>query len=444
MRFVIEDISLAPGHIALVTLPGRRREGCDRGAKRNAEGREMPRRGTEFPSGRADGEIGFQHDLLHPWDRRSEHRWQKDAAGGGQSTAPAGAAVSVTYAVTLMLLSSERRDYMLIRLTHGALMSAPSPLVDWLSSLVDMMPVRGRLDLRCAYGAPWRIDQPRSEPGEIPYHAVLSGSAVLEDPTSGPPQRLLAGDILLLLQGSAHVLHDGSGAPPIPARSRTGLNVTTSENAGTGERLDMLCGHFVLTPPHHRFLRDYLPARLVVGAADRDATMAPAGTEARLARLVALMRSESSGDTLGGRAMLNALSTALFALALRLASEAIEAPMGLLAIVGHPRLAPALTAMFNEPARAWSLPEMARLCNMSRATFARHFQEHLGRSASELLTDIRMTLAANELRKPGMSTTAVAAAVGYQSEAAFQRVFNQRMGQTPAHWRRASGAPPGR
>jgi AraC family transcriptional activator of mtrCDE len=35
---------------------------------------------------------------------------------------------------------------------------------------------------------------------------------------------------------------------------------------------------------------------------------------------------------------------------------------------------------------------------MSRATFMRHFQDKLGRSAIELLTDIRMSLAANELK----------------------------------------------
>jgi AraC family transcriptional activator of mtrCDE len=42
---------------------------------------------------------------------------------------------------------------------------------------------------------------------------------------------------------------------------------------------------------------------------------------------------------------------------------------------------------------------------------------------SDLLTDIRMALAANELKKPSVSTGAVAEAVGYQSEAAFQRAF---------------------
>ena len=105
---------------------------------------------------------------------------------------------------------------------------------------------------------------------------------------------------------------------------------------------------------------------------------------------------------------------------------------------GHPRLAPALAALFNEPARAWSLPELARLCNMSRATLARQFQEKLGRSANDLLTDIRMTLAANELRKPSTSTGAVADAVGYQSETAFQRAFKNYMGLTPAQWRKGT------
>src|ERR1700730_13464335 len=121
------------------------------------------------------------------------------------------------------------------------------------------------------------------------------------------------------------------------------------------------------------------------------------------------MRSESTADHLGGRTMLNALSTAMFALVLRLASEADDAPVGLLALAGHPRLAPALAALFNGPGGGGARPELARLCNRSRATLARQFQEKLGRSASDLLTDIRMTVAANELKKPFMSTGAASA-----------------------------------
>jgi AraC family transcriptional activator of mtrCDE len=316
-----------------------------------------------------------------------------------------------------------------------------SPPLDWLSHLLEMVPVRGHLDLRCFYGAPWVIAQDRAGPGEIPYHIVVSGSAVLEDPSGGPPRHLTAGDILLFPHGAAHTLHDGSGESPAPARERTTLNMTISENAGTGDRLDMLCGRFVLTPQHERLLRDYLPPRLVVRAPDRSASTERPATGAQLEGLVRLMRTESALESLGGRAMLNALSTAMFALTLRVGSESDEAPPGLLALAGHPRLAPALAAMFQEPARAWTLPELARLCHMSRATLARNFQERLGRSASDLLTDIRMTLAANELRKSSASTAAVAEMVGYQSEAAFQRAFKQRMSVTPAQWRRVAHSP---
>jgi AraC family transcriptional regulator, activator of mtrCDE len=47
-----------------------------------------------------------------------------------------------------------------------------------------------------------------------------------------------------------------------------------------------------------------------------------------------------------------------------------------------------------------------------------------------------MTLAANELKRSSLSTGAVAEAVGYQSEAAFQRAFKSHMGVTPAQWRK--------
>jgi AraC family transcriptional regulator, activator of mtrCDE len=308
--------------------------------------------------------------------------------------------------------------------------------MDWLSHLLVMMPVRGRLDLRCLYGAPWRIDQAGADAGAMAYHAVLAGSVVLEDPQGERPHRLVAGDILLLPSGTAHSLHDGSGAPPVPAYNRLGVNLVFSENAGSSERLDMLCGHFLTSLQHNRLLRAYLPPLLIV----RGARGHPTEAGAQVSSLVALMRAESDKESLGGRAMLNAFSSALFTLALRLASEAAEAPPGLLALAGHPRLAPALTAMFQEPARPWTLPELARLCHMSRATLARHFQESLGRSAADLLLDIRMTLAANELKKPMRSTAAVAEIAGYRSEAAFQRIFKQHMGATPAQWRRATRA----
>ncbi|WP_216857025.1 AraC family transcriptional regulator [Acidisoma sp. S159] len=59
---------------------------------------------------------------------------------------------------------------------------------------------------------------------------------------------------------------------------------------------------------------------------------------------------------------------------------------------------------------------------------------------SDFLLDIRLILAGNELDRPLNSVASVAETVGYQSEAAFQRVFKKNMGITPAQWRRASAS----
>jgi AraC family transcriptional activator of mtrCDE len=309
--------------------------------------------------------------------------------------------------------------------------------VDWLSHLLKMINVTGRLEVRCAYGAPWRVAWPQSAAHEIPYHVVLNGRAVIEDPETETATELVGGDIVLLPHGSAHVLHDGSGRAPALAHIRQGSGGWEfSGNEGQGEHLDMLCGRFFIAPPHDRLLRNYLPTNLVVRATGGHDEAGIRSASNHLANLVGLMRAESAGDKLGGFAIINALTSALFTLILRAASESEQAPAGLLALSGHPRLAPAISAMLADPARPWNLPDLAELCSMSRATFVRHFQDKLGRSAVELLTDIRMSLAANELKKPAMTTEAVAESVGYQSVAAFRRVFSDKMSMTPGQWRR--------
>jgi AraC family transcriptional regulator, activator of mtrCDE len=309
--------------------------------------------------------------------------------------------------------------------------------VDWLSHLLQMITITGQLEVRCAYGAPWRVAWDQAAANEIPYHIVLRGRAIIEDLETKTTRQLVGGDIVLLPHGTAHVLHDGSGRAPIRTHEQRGsAGWTLSENDGEGEQLDLLCGRFFIERPHDRLIRNYLPTDLVVRTMDRHSADGVGSASNHLANLMGLMRMESAGDRAGGRAILNALSSALFALVVRTASESEQAPEGLLALAGNPRLAPAISAMFADPTRSWNLPDLADLCGMSRATFMRHFQDKLGRSAADLLTDIRMSLAANELKKPAVTTEAVADSVGYQSVSAFRRVFTEKMGMTPGEWRR--------
>ncbi|RVH34236.1 AraC family transcriptional regulator [Sinorhizobium meliloti] len=311
------------------------------------------------------------------------------------------------------------------------------PKDDWLSHLLQIITITGRLEVRCVYGAPWRIVWDRAALNEIPYHVIVQGRAIIEDPETRTAQELVSGDIVLLPHGAKHVLHDGSGQKPIRTHERVATaGWTLSENDGKGEQLDLMCGRFFIAPPHDRLIRNYLPANLVTRARNSHGKDGTGSASNELASLVKLMRTESAGDRAGGRAVLNALSSVLFALVMRAASEADSTQEGLLALAGHPRLAPAIAAMFADPTRSWKLPDLADLCGMSRATFMRHFQDRLGRSALDLLTDLRMSLAANELKKPAISTEAVAETVGYQSVSAFRRVFAERMGMTPGDWRR--------
>jgi AraC family transcriptional activator of mtrCDE len=311
--------------------------------------------------------------------------------------------------------------------------------IDWLSHLLQLITITGQLEVRCAYGAPWRVTWGRAAANEIPYHVIVKGRAILENPETRTARELVSGDIVLLPLGAAHVLHDGSGQTPIRTHESVGsAGWMLSENDGQGEQLDLMCGRFFIAPPHDRLIRNYMPAELVARAMNSNGEDGTGSASNQLASLVRLMRMESAGDRAGGRAILNALSSALFTLVLRSASEAEKAPEGLLALAGHPRLAPAIAAMFADPARSWKLPDLAEMCGMSRATFMRHFQDRLGCSALDLLTDLRMSLAANELKKPAISTEAVAETVGYQSVSAFRRVFAERMGMTPGEWRRVA------
>jgi AraC family transcriptional activator of mtrCDE len=316
--------------------------------------------------------------------------------------------------------------------------------MDLLSRLLALMPVTGKLDIRCHFGAPWKIDHPSAGGQEIQYHILLRGSAVIED-GSAPPVEMHAGDIVLFPSGGAHVLHDLSGQTPAPTDTayEAGLRVITSQS--DGEPADLLCGRFLMPAVPQQLLRDHLPGRLLVHsapAASNDVSSDEfAGKQSRLARLIELMREEALDQKPGSEAMLNHLSSALFGLTLRFASEGGNPPRGLLALAQRPRLQPALSAMFDQPELSWTLPQLAALCNMSRATFTRHFDEAIGRSASDLLTEIRMALAGRKLVQSAMPIAQIGEEVGYKSDAAFQRAFKKHVLLTPAQWRSQSQRP---
>src|SRR5471030_342097 len=228
---------------------------------------------------------------------------------------------------------------------------------------------------------------------------------------------------------------DDSGEPARERRRSRSASLTVIRNGRKNAAANMLCGRFLLPSVPQQLLRDNLPRQLLVRGAGADADIGASDAGSRLARLIQLMREEALEQGPGSEAMMNHLSGALFGMTLRFASEALVPPRGLLALARRPRLQPASNAMFEQPGVAWSLPELARLCSMSRATFTRHFSAATGRSAADLLSEIRMTLAGRLLAQTARSVADIGQEVGYQSDAAFQRAFKKQVGVTPAQWR---------
>jgi len=298
--------------------------------------------------------------------------------------------------------------------------------MDTLSRLLALHPLQTALDVRCHFGAPWLLDKPDAPPGCAPYHLLVSGDAWLELP-DGTRAALHAGDAVLFPQGAAHRIRAGDGTP-VPVRKTPGPHLVIETNEGTGPASDVLCGEFHFGPEAAPLLRT-LPAALVVRTAEAPAL-------ATLRGVIGLLQAEADSARPGAAAILAQLSSALFALLLRGWLEQSPQVPGLLAVLAEKRLQPALHAMLAQPERAWTLDDLAALCHMARATFARLFRAAAGTPPAQVLTQLRMTQAARLLAQGRLGAAQIGEQVGYQSEAAFNRVFKRHHGVGPGAYRR--------
>lgn len=310
--------------------------------------------------------------------------------------------------------------------------------MDILSRLLFLMPVSGTLDTRCHFSPPWRLDYAATGPREIPYHVLLRGTAQVDD-GENPVLSMQAGDILLIPSGVPHVLYEGSGALSTVGEMHRERGLKVRTNGSDSKPVNMLCGRFILPSSPRQMIKDNLPRQLIIKGIDEPDNFTHSTEEqvasTRLARLITLMHEEAIEHGPGSESMMNHMSGALFGMTLRLASEGAEPPTGLLRLAQRPKLQPAFTAMFENYSKAWTMAELAALCLMSRATFARQFGEAVGRSANDLLVEIRMANASKQLAQTSDSIAKIAQDSGYKSDAAFQRAFKKHVGMSPARWR---------
>jgi len=91
--------------------------------------------------------------------------------------------------------------------------------------------------------------------------------------------------------------------------------------------------------------------------------------------------------------------------------------------------------MHAEPARKWTVDEIAAEVGVSRSALAQRFTDLVGESPMRYLTNWRMQLAKDLILRGNLSLPQVAENVGYDSEVAFNRAFKREIGEPPGAWR---------
>jgi AraC-like DNA-binding protein len=293
-----------------------------------------------------------------------------------------------------------------------------------------------------------------SEGSATPFHVVTEGSCRV---TSGTlqPIHIETGDVIVFPRGDQHVLASDPQLAPVPIQDiysqPSADQITVVKHGGGGPPAHFICG-FLHSDQRFDPLLKSLPAVLCVRS--RGDTLALETLDCAGRRLqpithpqekewwqasVRYLMSETATPGPGNRAVLARLAESLFLELLRwqLQSAAQGHGGGWLAGLHDAQVGPALTLLHAKPDRAWTVEALAKEVGVSRAALAKRFVELVGVSPIQYLAGWRMHLAQHLLQDSTLGLAEIAARVGYESDAAFNRAFRRRVGSPPATWRQA-------
>jgi AraC-like DNA-binding protein len=319
--------------------------------------------------------------------------------------------------------------------------------MDALSETLRVVRLVGAIFIHARFTAPWCYQSPRAdtvahmlEPGAervVIFHLVTEGECFVEM-GDGPPVKLMAGDALIFPAGDAHRMTSQPGLEP--ARGGVGLNELLTRRprqlayGGGGATARLVCGYLACDARLARLLLAGLPPLVRVNVRGSNA-----GTWLEASVRYALAEARSPRP--GGAGVLAKLAEVLFIEVLRLyMNEQGEGRTGWLAGVGDRIVGAALNELHQRPAHAWTLDELARTAGSSRSVLAERFQQLVGSSPMQYLTQWRMLLASNLLCRSNAPLASIAQEVGYQTDTAFSRAFRREFGAPPAAWRRRQTA----
>ncbi len=292
-------------------------------------------------------------------------------------------------------------------------------------ALAPLLRVRPELQNICRFGAQWAAPHAPEPKGWAPFHVVSAGTCVLETPNT-PPVTLNAGDIAILPHGGPHTVKAPLAAPcpAVPVRSlpRSFDSIVIKTNVEDGGDTALICGRFQFEQANHNTVLAALPSVIVVSG----------GNAGRISGMVGMMQRELEEDQVGAAAVATSLALAVMVIVLRTHLAAAVPRHGVLALLARQQTAKALLSMLNDPARPWSLDELAACANTSRATLVRQFQAAVNMAPAAFLAELRLTIARGRIRASHTSLAVIAEDIGYQSQTAFTRAYQRQFGIAPS------------
>jgi AraC-like DNA-binding protein len=186
-------------------------------------------------------------------------------------------------------------------------------------------------------------------------------------------------------------------------------------------------GKFVFDSANEALLSGLLPSLIYVAADDTSSW--------RVRSLLKMNETENRQPGHGSEFIIMRLMELILVEILRnQAFQVAPQQTGLLAGLANPVTARALAAMHKNVAHPWTVASLARLCGVSRSTFATRFRGVVGTGPIEYLAHWRIALARDELRRGTRGIGEIALAIGFQSSSAFSTAFTRAVGYSPKYF----------
>jgi len=299
--------------------------------------------------------------------------------------------------------------------------------MDILAQVLDRVRLGGSLLFHFELGHPWHLVLP-ARPYAL-FHYLSRGSATLAL-EQGRELHMTAGDLVVVTRGEPHVIYSDRRTKPLPILDLDRLSGRLGVVRHGGDALPlstMICGNFTVERPSRGSVLELLPPLLILRPTEDGEWL-----DAILQRMV----SESALARPGQDVALSRLTEVLFVEVLRSWITSLNAGEGgWLGAMADQHIGPALQLIHERPDRPWTLGDLGHSVGLGRSAFSARFTRLVGQPMYRYLIARRMSEAAFLLETTDEGIARIATRVGYETAAAFSKLFRRHHGLSPGRYR---------